>query len=121
MRAQWINAARGRGVRAIRNLEPMELVERCWVTPLSPAESEASAGMPVLNRYTFPWDRGLRVLITGNGLLYNFDRMELTNRNPNLECALRRGLWAIEFRALRAIHVGEELTWDYRKAVFRAR
>jgi hypothetical protein len=88
---------------------------------LSEEESAASYEMPVLNRYLFPWEDGLRVLVGGAGLLYNYDALTVTRRNPNVECVVRRGLFAVEFRALRDIEADEELTWDYHKARFRPR
>lgn len=72
--------------------------------------------MPVLNRYLFPWVNNQRVIISGDGLIYNFDSMKVTRREPNVECVLRVGISAIEFRALRDIHRGDELCWDYEKA-----
>lgn len=116
IRARWISSTRGRGVQSSMNITKGDVVERCWVMPLSPEESQASLEMPVLNRYLFPWVDGQRVLVSGSGLLYNYDNSEVTHREPNVECVLRRGISAIEFRALRDIQPGEELTWDYKKA-----
>lgn len=84
--------------------------------PLSPEESASSLKMPILNRYLFPWVNNQRVLISGDGLLYNFDSLTATGRECNLECILRVGISAIEFRALRGIKGGEELTWNYQRA-----
>jgi hypothetical protein len=87
--------------------------------PLSPEESLTSLSMPILNRYLFPWVNGQRCIISGDGLLYNFDRFDTTGREPNLQCVLRQGISAIEFRARCAISKGEELSWDYARAVSR--
>jgi hypothetical protein len=87
--------------------------------PLSEEESLQTLSMPITNRYLFPWVNGKRCIISGSGLLYNFDRSDTTGREPNLLCVLREGLSAIEFRALRNIKSGEELTWDYAHAVTR--
>lgn len=87
--------------------------------PLSPEESVSSKTLPTINRYLFPWVNGTRAIISGEGLLYNFNSLAVTKRQPNCECVLRRGISAIEFRALRDIREGEELTWDYKKAVTR--
>lgn len=119
IKPMWIGPAKGRGVFSRRDIISGETVERCWVMALPQNESLASGSMPVLNRYTFPWVGSLRVLVTGSGLLYNMDDGNLTKRNPNLECALRIGISAIEFRALRDIRMGEELTWNYSKAKVR--
>lgn len=116
---KWVSKDRGRGVFARTNLEKGALIERCWVMPLPPEESIQTVSMPVLNRYLFPWVNGQRCITSGDGLLYNFDRLEATGREPNTLCVLRRGLSAIEFRALRGIQAGEELTWDYAKATVR--
>lgn len=119
--ARWIGPGKGRGVFAKRALVAGETVERCWVMPLSAEESQQSLSMPVLNRYLFPWVGDLRVIISGEGLLYNFDRLEVTRRGANLECVLRQGISAIEFRALREVSPGEELTWDYQHARLKLR
>lgn len=89
--------------------------------PLSPEESLTSLQMPILNRYLFPWVDKRRVIISGAGLLYNFDRGDVTGREANLECVLRCGISAVEFRALRDIREGEELTWDYQRARSKTR
>jgi SET domain-containing protein len=117
--SQWVSGARGRGVFAKRNILSGETVERCWVMPMSPEESLATKTLPTLNRYLFPWANKTRAIVSGEGLLYNLDSMELTKRPPNCECALRVGISAIEFRALRDIRAGEELTWNYKRAMLR--
>jgi hypothetical protein len=119
--AKWISSTRGRGVFARFGILKGDTVERCWVMPLSEEESAQSLQMPVLNRYLFPWIGSQRALVGGCGLLYNYDRMEVTKRDPNLECILRQGISAIEFRALRDIREGEELTWDYQRARLKSR
>ena len=119
--SHWISTIRGRGVFTRRWVMRGEVLERCWVMPLSVEESVASLTMPVLNRYLFPWVDKQRALTTGAGLLYNFDRIGVTSRDPNTECVLRRGISAIEFRALRDIRSNEEVTWDYHQAKVRVR
>lgn len=116
LETRWTGENRGRGVFATAPHAQGALIERCWVMPLDAEESTRSLTMPVLNRYLFPWFDGTRCIISGAGLLYNFDSPEATRRDPNTECVLRRGISAIEFRALRDIGAGEELTWDYQKA-----
>ena len=118
--SRWISDTRGRGVFAREDLEKGATVERCWVMPLSEEESMQSLAMPILNRYLFPWVRGHRCVTSGEGLLYNFDRYDTTGREPNVQCVLREGISAIEFRTLRAIKAGEELTWNYSRAVTRS-
>lgn len=119
--SRWIGGVRGRGVFAREPFNRGDTIERCWVMPLTPEESTQSLSMPVLNRYLFPWVDNLRVIVSGNGLLYNFDRLDVSRREPNTECVLRRGISALEFRALRDIQTGEELTWDYQKARVKPR
>ena len=116
---RWVSDIRGRGVFAARDIFKGETVERCWVMPLPPDEAKATLTIPTINRYLFPWVDGTRAMISGEGLLYNFDSLEGTKKQPNLECALRRGIAAVEFRALRDIRVNEELTWNYKKAIVR--
>jgi SET domain-containing protein len=117
--SRWISKDRGRGVFAREDLDKGVTVERCWVMPLPPDESIKTLGLPVLNRYLFPWVDGQRCVTSGDGLLYNFDRASVTGREPNVLCVLRKGLSAIEFRTLRPVKAGEELTWDYAKASVR--
>ena len=118
--ARWISQERGRGVFAREDLPKNALAERCWVMPLPPDEALASLNMSVLNRYLFPWVPGQRCIASGNSLLYNFDRFDTTGREPNTLCVLRQGLSAIEFRTLREVVAGEELTWDYARATARS-
>lgn len=117
--SKWISNGRGRGVAATREVSKGETLERCWVMPLTPEESKATTTLPILNRYLFPWANKTRAIVSGEGLLYNFDSQEATKKNPNCECVLRVGISAIEFRALRNIRQGEELTWNYKKAMVR--
>lgn len=118
---RWISATKGRGVFATRLIERGETIERCWIMPLSPEESEQTKSMPNLNRYLFPWTDKRRCMISGEGLLYNFASKGVTNREPNAECTLRSGISAVEFRALRVIQEGEEISWDYKRAITRPR
>ena len=117
--SRWVSSARGRGVFASREVTKGEVLERCWVMPISVEEAVASKSLPTLNRYLFPWVDGQRCMLSGEGLLYNFASREVTGRDPNAECAIRRGISAIEFRALRNIREGDEITWDYKKAMTR--
>ncbi|TFH65085.1 MAG: SET domain-containing protein-lysine N-methyltransferase [Gemmatimonadales bacterium] len=117
--AKWASAAKGRGVFALRDIPKGETVVRCWVMPIPVAESKITLTIPTINRYLFPWTDGQRAMLSGEGLLYNFDSIVATKRPPNMECVLRRGISAVEFRALRDIRMNEELTWDYKRAVVR--
>ena len=115
--SNWVSANRGRGVYARDDLASGETVERCWVMPIPDDESIKTLDLPTVNRYLFPWTKGKRAIISGEGMIYNFDRFEVTGREPNVLCVLRRGISAIEFRTLRPIKAGEELTWDYARAI----
>ena len=117
--ARWVSDTRGRGVFAKRPIVKGEIVERCWVMPIPPEESKISLTIPTINRYLFPWTEGRRAMISGEGLLYNYDSLEATKRQPNVECVLRRGISAVEFRALRDIKPHEELSWNYKKAMVK--
>lgn len=118
---RWISRDRGRGVFAREDIDRGVTVERCWVMPLTEEESLQSLSMPTVNRYLFPWTQGKRCVISGEGLLYNLDRFDTTGREPNVQCVLRFGISAIEFRTLRPVVAGEELTWDYSRAVAKVR
>lgn len=117
--SRWVGESRGRGVFAARDILKEETVERCWVMPIPLEESNMTIPITTLNRYLFPWTDGQRAMISGDGLLYNYESLEATKRAPNLECVLRRGISAVEFRAIRNIREGEELTWNYKRAVSR--
>lgn len=119
--SRWVSQKKGRGVFASRDIEKDETIERCWVMPLPPDESKATLSIPTINRYLFPWTENRRAMISGEGLLYNYDSLEATKKAPNAECILRRGISAVEFRALRHIRAGEEITWNYKRAVVRRR
>ena len=119
LKSRWISSDKGRGVFAREDIASGVTVERCWVMPLSEEESLQTLDMPITNRYLFPWVNGRRCILSGEGLLYNYDRFDVTKREPNLLCVLRPGISAIEFRAVRAIRQNEELTWDYSHAVTR--
>ena len=119
--SRWISRERGRGVFAREDIDRGVTVERCWVMPLTEEESLQSLSMPTVNRYLFPWTQGKRCIISGEGLLYNLDRFDTTGREPNVQCVLRFGISAIEFRTLRPVVAGEELTWDYSRAVAKLR
>ena len=119
--SRWISRERGRGVFAREDIDRGVTVERCWVMPLTEEESLQSLSMPTVNRYLFPWSNGRRCIISGEGLLYNLDRFDMTGREPNVQCVLRFGISAIEFRTLRPVSSGEELTWDYSRAVSKPR
>jgi SET domain-containing protein len=119
--SRWISSSKGRGVFASHFIPRGATIERCWVMPLSPEESEQTKNLPTLNRYLFPWSEKRRAIISGEGLIYNFASKEVTKREPNAECVLRHGISAVEFRALRDIREGVEICWDYKKAVSRPR
>jgi hypothetical protein len=108
-------------VFATRPILKGDVVERCWVMPLGADESTQTKLLPTINRYLFPWVEGQRAMISGEGLLYNHSSKESTGKDPNTECVLRRGISAVEFRALRDIQADEELTWNYKKAMTRLR
>jgi len=119
--ARWVSDKKGRGVYATRDITKDDLIERCWVMPIPADESKMTLTIPTINRYLFPWSDGQRCMLSGEGLLYNFDSLEATKKAPNSECVLRRGISAVEFRALRNIREGEEITWNYKRAVVRRR
>lgn len=102
-----------------QNVVKGEVLERCWVMPIPLEETKLTLTIPTINRYLFPWVDGQRAMISGEGLLYNYDSVAATGKAPNCECVLRRGISAIEFRALRNIRAGDELRWDYKKATVR--
>ena len=118
--SRWISSSKGRGVFTSRPVMMGETVERCWVMPLDVEESKQTKMLPTINRYLFPWTNGQRCIVSGEGLLYNHASKE-AGREPNMECVLRQGISAIEFRALRDLPAGSELTWNYKKAMSRPR
>jgi SET domain-containing protein len=99
---------RGRGVFALVSFTEGEVIESCPVIPI-PEDEVDPVGRTVLGNYFFQWggtfDEGAVAL--GYGSLYNH-----TN-DPNAMYVRKVSLNVIDFVALRAIAVGEEITVSY--------
>jgi hypothetical protein len=108
---------RGRGVVADRRIERGELVERSPVL-IIPHEQRAAIDPTNVGNYIFLWERGT----VGEDLYKQEGRAaialgytSLVNHSGEPNCAFVRRFEALvlDLVALRAIELGEELTFDY--------
>src|SRR3954454_5730246 len=105
---------KGRGVFARRTIRKGELIERVPMLVMPAGESKAGS---VVSDYCFAWGRGTVALALGYGSLYNH------SYRPNARYD-DVGPLTKEFKALRDIQPGEEITVNYngepksRKAVW---
>ncbi len=96
----------GRGVFAGRGFRTGEVVERCPVLRI-PASDRRLVQKTVLKTYLYERDRGAAAIALGLGSLYNH------SLDPNAEFELLLDADVVEFRALRHIAPGEEVTISY--------
>ena len=95
---------KGLGVFAVCDIAAEELIERCPVLVMS--KSEVWQADSLLSRYVFSWGKGKVALALGYGSLYNHSFC------PNAYYQ-DRGRRCKQFRALRDIAAGEEVTINY--------
>ena len=95
---------KGLGVFATRDIRLDELIERCPILVLT--KSEVLESGPLLPRYVFSWGRGKVALALGYGSIYNH------SYEPNAYYE-DRGRRCKQYRALRDISAGEEITINY--------
>lgn len=100
--------ARGRGVFARVPIDEGDLIESCPVIVV-PEEQVAAMGGTILHEYFFQWGgtRDAGAIALGFGSLYNHAR------DPNAFYVRRLEDSILEFRAIRAIAAGEEITVSY--------
>ena len=99
---------KGRGVFARKRFRAGELIERCPVIILNPAERERIEPT-ILAMYCFCWGADAQevAVVFGYGSIYNHSYRPNADFNPVLEAS------AMEFIALRDIERGEEITINY--------
>jgi uncharacterized protein len=99
---------KGRGVFAQKRFRAGELIERCPVILLNPAERDR-IGSTILAMYCFCWgtDSEKMAIALGYGSIYNHSY----EPNADFHRAVEDG--AIDFVALRDIDRGEEITINY--------
>lgn len=92
----------GRGVFATRRFAKGEVVERCPTLELADADVRGRLGDYVFSSHT----DGDVLLVLGHGMLYNH------SADPNVEYVEDEPS-TIQFRTLRSVRQGDELTIDY--------
>ena len=95
----------GRGVFAVRRFRKGEIVERCPVLTVS-ARDRGILDETVVGSYLYERGRGGAIAL-GMGSLFNH------SFNPNAACELDEDEGVAEFRALRTIQPGDEITILY--------
>lgn len=98
---------KGRGVFAQRRFAEGETIERCPVIVLPDPEWELLEET-TLRDYYFYWDEDAVAIAAGCGMLYNH------SETPNAQAITLPEERAMEFVALQAIDVDEEITIRYR-------
>ena len=95
---------KGLGVFAVCEIAEEELIERCPVLVMS--KSDVWQVDSLLSRYVFSWGKGKVALALGYGSLYNHSfRPNAYHQDLGRRCK--------QFRALRDIAAGEEITINY--------
>jgi uncharacterized protein len=102
---------KGRGVYAKKRFRAGELIERCPIILLTPAERERIEPT-ILSMYCFCWGDGSKevAIVLGYGSLYN----HAYQPNADFHRVIEAG--AMDFVALRDIEPGEEITINYNGA-----
>lgn len=98
---------KGLGVIAERAIAKGEVIERCPVLPLTPAERK-HCEKTILNHYIYPW-RSTRsaAVVMGYGFIYNH------SFTPNADWKQDFRRTQMVYRAIRDIQKGEEITINY--------
>ena len=98
---------KGRGVYALKKFKKGEVIERCPVLKLKPAERK-HCEKTVLAHYIYPW-RSLNdaCAVMGYGWIYNHSYTPSAKWTPDYRKE------EMVFKALRVISKGEEITVDY--------
>lgn len=98
---------KGRGVFALRDFKKGELIERCPVLTFSPKERKILE-KTLLNFYIYPWKstRGA-CLALGFGSIYNH------SYSPNADWKQNFEKLAMDYRSIKNIKTGEEITINY--------
>ena len=98
---------KGRGVFAIKDFNPGEIVENCPVINITPKERKI-VEKTIFDYYIYPW-RSTRSgsLVLGYGSLYNH------SFNPNADWKQNFKTQSMVYRAVRPIKKGEEITVNY--------
>ena len=102
-------ADKGRGIYAKKRIRAGQVIERCPVIPLSPAEGERIEPT-ILDTYCFCWgddDSSEVAIVLGYGSIYNH------SYQPNADFQPVEDERRMDFVALRDIAPGEEITINY--------
>lgn len=100
-------AGKGLGIFACRDIRTNEMIESCPVLPLTPTERK-ECEKTILNHYIYPW-RSTRSasVVFGYGSIINH------SFTPNADWYQNFDTQRMEYRALRPIKTGEEITVNY--------
>lgn len=98
---------KGRGVFALKDFKKGELIESCPVIAFTPKERKWLE-KTILNYYIYPWrsTRGAAVTL-GYGFIYNH------SYKPNADWKQNFKKLTMEYRAIKDIKKGEEITVNY--------
>jgi SET domain-containing protein len=98
---------KGLGVFAEHAIAKGTLLESCPIIPLTPTE-RAHCEKTLLNHYIYPWkSTRSAAVVLGFGSIYNH------SYTPNADWRQNFRTNRMEYRALRAIRKGEEVTVNY--------
>jgi SET domain-containing protein len=95
------------GLFASRDIEPGEIIEACPVIPLTKQERQELENT-ILDHYIYPWhSEEDACMVLGHGSLINHAYDSNADWQPDLENNL------MNYRAVKAIKTGEEITVNY--------
>jgi hypothetical protein len=98
---------KGRGVFALKDFRPGEIIETCPVINITPKERKI-VEKTIFTYYIYPWRSTLSgSLVLGYGSIYNHAY------SPNADWKQNFGANSMVYRAVKPIKKGEEITVNY--------
>ncbi|MCX6726491.1 MAG: SET domain-containing protein [Candidatus Shapirobacteria bacterium] len=97
----------GRGVFALKDFTPGEIIENCPIINVTPVERKYCE-KTILNYYIYPW-RSTRSgsIVLGYGSIYNH------SFDPNADWKQNFKTYSMVYKAIKPIKKGEEITVNY--------
>jgi len=97
----------GRGVFALKDFSPGEIIEKCPIINVTPKERK-HIEKTILNYYIYPW-RSTRSgsIVLGYGSIYNH------SFTPNADWKQNFKTFSMVYRAIKPIKKGQEITINY--------